>query len=218
MRYKLQLDKSFDRLWTALFGNAVHNDVYIAGGAARRLWHGQQWQHHDVDLFFANKDAYDRINARLQNFCQSSIMPTLEIFKPLTRAVELFETNNAATYDIRDPKFCPTIDGQVTGHKIQLIKKQWYNTLEDVWQDFDFTVCQYAANKQYVMASDDALKDTAAARISMVKNTIKPLKVARVIKYGIYGFSADKAIMQELVNKHLEGKLVENEGSDADEY
>jgi hypothetical protein len=217
MQFKIQQNSEFSDLLDTIFASSlIEPGVFISGGVPRLLWQNAAWQTHDVDCFFKNQTAFDRMKARLDHLCNTkssivSIIKNLALDLEISNQKSPFETTNAITY------FILFKDQEI---KVQLIKKRFYASLLELWNDFDFTVCQFAADQRYSYASNEAVKDCEAKQLCMIENTTRPIKAVRVIKYGIYGFSANTAIMQNLVTRHLAGEnLLENEnGNDDIEY
>lgn len=220
MQFKIQQNTDFAELLDQIFGSSlIDPDVLISGGVPRLLWQGNEWCNHDVDLFFKNQLAFDRMKIRMDHLCQHNrsliqvikdmhvaCLSQQKMFEPTKK--EPYVTENATTY------YMPFKGKEI---KIQLIKKQYYQNIVELWNDFDFTVCQFAADQRYLYASNQAVKDCELKLLSMIKDTKRRIKAARVIKYGIYGFTPDSAIMQNLVTRHLAGEsLLVDEGDNDD--
>jgi len=214
MQFKIQNNTEFSELLDQIFGSAlIDPDVFISGGVPRLLWHGDDWYNHDVDLFFKNQQAFDRMKIRMDHVCNinRSIMTVvkeiaLSVVKTEQKAP--YQTANAITYYMKFKN---------KEIKVQLIKKQFYQNIIEVWNDFDFTVCQYAADQRYLYASNEAVRDGELKQLIMVKDTNKIPKASRVIKYGIYGFTADNLIMRYLVARHLAGESLVDQQGDTDD-
>lgn len=214
MQFKIQNNTEFSELLDQIFGSAlIDPDVFISGGVPRLLWHGDDWYNHDVDLFFKNQAAFDRMKNRMDyqpnpygswtNVIKNMVSNNITFTKK-----EPFTSINAITYVLKFK------DKEI---KVQLIRKQFYQNIIEVWNDFDFTVCQYAVDQRYLYASYEAVRDCELKQLSMVKDTKKIPKASRVIKYGIYGFTADNLIMQNLVARHLAGESLVDQQGDTDD-
>lgn len=171
----------------------IVNGPWICGGTARRLWQGEPWENHDIDLFFPNQDSFNR---------------TLLLLWPHQGGHETHKTTNATTYNIQFND---------KNYKVQCICKEYYKTVYDLWQSFDFTVCCFATDGKLIMADINAAKDVNTKTMSYVPGSTRPIDGRRVTKYGIYGFNPTKHILTELRKDHRNQTLTAK-WSSTDDY
>lgn len=198
----------------------IENGPWIAGGCARKLWFGEDWKNGDIDLFFQNHEVFKEYSERMNS------LPEITIDNLRLKPRLQIETKQAITYVMDDvdsmkpvSNFCDLVPKRSIGDKytIQLINRNFYQTLDDVFSDFDLTVCKFATDGKTIVASEDAVDD--CIRKSLVLNSTQSrntskLNPKRIIKYMmLYGFEATSPIMSEMIRQHQSGEI-----HDADEY
>lgn len=191
--FKSQTDENFSDLINHLgLELDIVNGPWICGGTARRLWQNETWEAHDIDLFFPNADSLNK---------------TALLLWPHRGDQGVHATANATTY---------TISFNNKNYKVQCICKEYYKTVHDVWQTFDFTVCCFATDAKTVMADHNAVKDINTKTMRYVPGSTRPIDGRRVTKYGIYGFNPTKYILEELRKDHRNKTLMNNWSSNDD--
>jgi hypothetical protein len=75
----------------------------------------------DIDVFFANVDQLNEVTQRIMEYNSCSILSP-------------YETSNAKTYQFK-------LNGQKDYWKIQLIRRTFFNSAEEVLNNFDFVCC-----------------------------------------------------------------------------
>ena len=206
--------------------NSTRSRFWIAGGAPLN-WYQRIPVDSDIDLYFKSEDDFNTLDTALTNAWESTSDEATEpagyftLFStPVKKKPKLFHgdvlishkhvTNNAITYTV-------TIvdkDGHATDHpewKIQLIKRKYYNTVVDVIDDFDITVCQIAMGiSDRPIVGNRFAEDVAAKRL--VFNKITPGSAKRLIKYWTYGYTPSDETLQSIIdNPELDLKLSEDD-------
>jgi hypothetical protein len=182
-------------------GGNMERGPWIAGGAIRKLWYGKSWRSGDVDIF-----------------CQDS--ETVKYIKTLLRDYDRFPhvTDNASSYKVSNDMFgrstTPVASGLISAipdatFKVQVITKDVYASIDDIFDTFDFTICQFATDGNIMVATTDALEDHDKLSIRMVPDTDRPLSINRLLKYSAYGFSPPDDIMITLLTKFANNETVE---------
>jgi hypothetical protein len=146
---------------------------WIAGGMGRQLAVDPTCQEFaDIDVWFNNAASHDQCVNRL-NFAFGNQM------------YETFSSNNARTYTVGD-------------YKVQLIRRAYYNNLDEVFANFDFTCCQVAVDKDFKL-SGPGLDD---ARNNVLKvNKLDCLGfLARYAKYVGYGYTMPNEEFLNIIN------------------
>ena len=193
-------------------GCDLEKGPWIAGGCARRLWFGQDWVKKDVDFFFSNKEDF---NNAVKNVEKHSVDIPRENESNsfgdgmllLRKSNPKIHTENASTYEINLKEF-----NNITV-TLQLIKKNWHKDLLSLFENFDFTICQFATDGKTVIAPVYAEKDCNLKVLRQLESSKRRISVRRVIKYSMYGFEPSRDIMKDLVDRYANKDLLED-GSD----
>jgi len=168
---------------TIYLGSSYAQGPWIAGGMGRQLVLGET-NFSDIDVWFSSAYQFERLQTRLsENF--SDYM------------YESYNSENAVTYCIGD-------------HKVQLIKRAYYPSLNAVLDNFDFTCCQVAVMPDM---------KTVGPGIEDAKNFVLKLNkldkkgfLARYGKYVSYGYEMNpeefiKIITTEDLNYEFDGAV-----------
>lgn len=180
---------------------------WITGGCARRLYDDQDWTRGDVDVFFKNDSQrmawlteFDRMwnytywrkpeepmsmFGRLADVLEFGSAPPRPKLMP--QAQVKLETENAITFDLHyklpDGTLAPTV-------KLQVIKVRQAASLMGLWQEFDFDVCCFAADAQYVICTPEAQQNADARMLTLNTQASNKNLPLRMIKYVAQGFDA----------------------------
>ena len=162
------------------------NHFWIAGGTVLNWYQGKPCDS-DIDLFFRGKRVYEKLNDRLSKLYDDSHTASFNYQPPSSTpnwiVSERHTTDNAVTY---------TMAKRLAGHtssqnyKVQLIKREFYETPEAILDDFDITVCQIATDGQRIWTSDHFAQDVSHKRVRFNKLTAGSAK--RLVKYWVYGY------------------------------
>ena len=167
---------------------------FIAGGACL-AWYQNEPVKTDIDLYFKNGIDYQNFKAafELSNF-----------FKTGAYTVKA-STNNALTYGATDYN---------TGKNwtIQLIKKKFYYTVEEVLDDFDITVCKIGYDGKRVVTSSTFIPDVATRTLRF--DNINPISHKRLVKYMAYGYEPALGEIERLI----ENETVDWDARGTDHY
>ncbi len=165
-------------------------------------WYQHKPADSDIDLFFHSEKDFDKMNKLFSNAYE--IAPLIhDIFNVAKKTykttdndiliTERHASDNAITYSV-------TISG--ASHplwKIQLIKRRYYDTIEEVIDDFDISVCQIATDSyNKVVTGKYFAEDVAAKRLRFVN--ITPSSAKRLIKYWSYGFTPTDDDIQSVID------------------
>ena len=142
------------------FDKASPNKVWIAGGAIRGWFTGQE-KLSDVDYFFADEQVF--------NFCTADLIES---------GYELVNKHpNADTYIKND--LAP----------IQCIKKRTYTSVQELFDSFDFTLCQFAWDGEKIYSTVEAVISTQRNHLGVHKLQGNiPDSLRRAFKYNRKGF------------------------------
>lgn len=199
---------------------------WIAGGTARKLWFNEPWYEHDIDYFFNSHDEFKTASNAADEFMsvyRSAINDNMLDEHIKTNFVDPrfmrmshheFKTDNASSYRIKIKENNEEITGSV---KIQLIRRQYYKSVEDIWNDFDFTICNFATDGNIVIADQQAINDCNHKVIRMNSLSVRRTDLKRVMKYTAYGFNPDSEILKNLNQQYNDKTILDNWDED-DEY
>lgn len=155
---------------TIYFNTTEHDGPWIVGGCGRQLVLGES-KFNDIDVWFGSRHQFDDITKRL-----------LDTFN----AYESFSSDNATTY-------------QVGEYKVQLIRRNFYKSVNDVFNDFDFTCCQVAVDKD-MRPYGPGLQDATNMILKLNKYDNRAF-LARYAKYVGYGYTMDAAEFLNIIER-----------------
>lgn len=150
-----------------------YDSFIIAGGAARRLQEPHitvsQYEPGDIDIFFSDLMALRPLYQYMKKYP----------FK------EVYRTQNAITMASDHNEDC----GAIT---VQLIWRRAYKSVDALFRDFDFTICQFALDHEWLYTTPEALTDLTARRLRMNNVDSWPNSLARMFKFEKQGFDMPK--------------------------
>jgi len=146
---------------------------WIAGGMGRQLAVDPTCQEFaDIDVWFNNATSHDQCVNRL-NFAFGNQM------------YETFSSSNARTYTVGD-------------YKVQLIRRAYYASLDEVFANFDFTCCQVAVDQDFKL-SGPGLADARNNILKVNKLDCRGF-LARYAKYVGYGYVMPNEEFLDIIN------------------
>ena len=152
--------------------NYVYDGPWIAGGMGRQLAIGET-DFSDIDVWFKSPEQLYRTKERLQEAFGSEIYET-------------FTSDNAITYQCGD-------------HKVQLIRRAYYPTIDEVFKDFDFTCCMVGVDMDIRPFGPGI--DHAHSRILKLGRFDPTAFIARYGKYVGYGYVMDPKEFLEIIER-----------------
>lgn len=147
---------------------------WVCGGLLRRAFIGQAFDS-DVDMFFGYGEQLDATKAWLERMG--------------------FVAVNTSQFNIM------YVRGDL---KIQLIHFEYFDSLEQVLDSFDFTICQFGFDGSNVYTTQNALTDLLGKKLVLNKLTYGVNTVRRLIKYTNQGFTACSGVITEILNQVAE--------------
>jgi hypothetical protein len=158
-------------------------NFWLAGGALRRTITAEKIiGKSDFDFFFKSEEAY---------------VAMVEAFSGIGFAIK------------RENDFNKTLEGEITiGEEkqkviVQLIKVQYYGSVEALLDSFDFTLCQFALDTKTgtFYCGDTSMFDAARRRIVVHKVTYPVASLRRLIKYTSQGYYACHGCLTTFLEK-----------------
>lgn len=140
----------------------VGHGTYLAGGSVLALADGVKDYTGDFDLFFSSEDSKNHTAGNLE----------------ADGAEFVTATDNAVTYKYKN-------------YTVQLVHRQYYATPEDIFNEFDMTICMWAIDfedKPNLYSGDYTILDTGQKEIVLhnVRNPASTMK--RLAKYAAKGY------------------------------
>lgn len=153
--------------------STVEQGPWIAGGMGRQLALDPTCQEFaDIDIWFSNAKSYEQCWIRLNNTFGNHMY-------------ESFTSDNARTYTIGD-------------YKVQLIRRAYYKSLDEVFANFDFTCCQVAVDRDFKL-SGPGLADARNNVLKVNKLDCRGF-LARYAKYVGYGYVMPNEEFLDIIN------------------
>ncbi len=187
-----------DLLTTLLFHLPSLKDVgWLAGGALRRLITKQKLDS-DFDFFFKSPDSFEGFYKGIKSCKNIKVQKEFRNEHNITLIVNVVGSE----------------DGEleiIEGLKLQLINIQYYNTIEEVLESFDYTLCQVALDDGNLVLGDTTLWDLGNKRIVINKITYPVASLRRLLKYTNQGYYACQGCLTGLLSSVAEKpELLEN--------
>jgi hypothetical protein len=162
---------------------------WVAGGAALRWYQGQPVGENDIDIF-----------------CRSAAQAKtiIDAVKSYGRYTTKFESDNATTlsYWAKDNSRTWTL---------QIIKRRYFNSLQEVIDNFDITVCQIGTCGNNWLLNKDTAKDIRERNLRM-NMPLHPDAAKRLAKYWTYGYRPVGGLLDSVRTNPVGKKVFEIDG------
>lgn len=164
---------------------------WLAGGAIRRTLLRQPLAS-DFDFFFASEGQFNL-------FCDK-----------VKKAGGWQVAKNEHNTMFRLPSVAPAPIGEdeFSAYKpeieVQAITTRWYDSLEDVLDSFDFTLCQFGYDGSRLVCGDYSLFDLGRKRLVPHKITFGTASMRRLLKYTNQGFTICAGGLSDILRQVVE--------------
>lgn len=148
----------------------MENGPWLAGGAVRKLYFKEMIGNSDWDIWFSSMNQYQNTLSKIENLRIADLKHT---------------SSNAKTF-------------QLDGHKVQLINRNFYPSVQELLNSFDMTICQFATDGAKFKVGDESIQDCQNKIIRIRKNIINPGIMKRITKYIVYGFYPTQEILNQI--------------------
>lgn len=154
---------------------------WIAGGSAMRWYQGEIIDEsvrgccHDIDVFFNSPEQFDVLRSVVESLRGCSLV---------------YNSNNAMTYKV--------VSQQGPTWTLQLIKTRWFESAQDVIDNFDIRAVQICTDGREFIFNSNTLSDIKNRRLYFNKFT--PGAGKRLIKYIAYGFTPDPSQLLHILS------------------
>ncbi len=156
---------------------------WIAGGCPRCLW--QDEPINDIDIWIGHPSQVLELTNRFHEHLGIGIS---------------FSTDNALTFDYYATKEDRAWAEVNEKWKLQIIVRKKFTCLEEIFNDFDFTVCQIATNGEGKFYMTEQVAEDLHTRRLRVSRFNKEGFLERWAKYTMYGFEMTKEDLQQNLN------------------
>ena len=166
----------------------MKNGPWIAGGAALRWYQGLPVGDNDIDIFCANALQAQRV---------------IENIKSYGRYSTKFESDNAITlsYHNKDSKYWT----------LQIIKRRYFNSLQEVIDNFDISVCQIGTGGMEWHMGKNTARDIREKNLRMTM-PLQPDAAKRLAKYWTYGYRPVDGLLEAVQTNPNAKQLFEVDG------
>lgn len=151
---------------------------WIAGGACLRWWQGLPVGESDIDVFCASREQADELITRVKSFGRHSVK---------------FESDNATTLLYWNKE---NYSQQWT---IQIIKRRYYKSLQEIIDSFDMTVCEIGTGGNEWLLNKATARDIRERNLRM-KQPLQPDALKRLVKYWTYGYRPVEGLVEAVQN------------------
>jgi hypothetical protein len=164
---------------------SLSDGPWIAGGGPLTWYNQQPTLENDIDIFCKDTDQANDIVKTLNTKSGSSM---------------LCQTANAVTFEV----YSVAADfGRTTRHtfkgrkKVQVITCKYFNSAQEVIDDFDITVCKIVTDGYKYITGENTIKHIKNKELAFTKFT--PNSMKRYVKYSAYGYTPSAETFAELV-------------------
>ncbi len=150
---------------------------WIAGGASLRWYQGMPVGESDIDIFCHSPKQAQQV---------------IDSIKSYGRFSTKHESDNATTLSYHDKE----------GKKywtLQVIKRRYFNSLQEVIDNFDISVCQIGTGGQEWLMGVTTARDIRERNLRM-NYPLAPDAAKRLAKYWTYGYRPVDNLVQEIIN------------------
>lgn len=167
----------------------VERGPWIAGGACLRWYQGQPVSENDIDVFCSSP---------------KQALELVEKIKSYGRYSTKHESENATTLSYHNK----------AGTKywtLQIIKRRYFNNIQEVLDNFDITVCQIGTGGQEWVMGPYTAKDIREKNLRMNK-PLHPDASKRLVKYWTYGYRPVEGLLDDIRNNPEATKVFQADG------
>ena len=159
----------------------IQRGPWIAGGAALRWYQNQPVGDSDIDVFCANARQAADVISRIKSYGRHSVK---------------FESENALTLDYW------TKENYSDRWTIQIITRRYFNSLEEVINNFDITVCEVGTAGNEWLLGPFTARDIRERNLNF-KLPLQPDAMKRLVKYWAYGYRPVEGTIEAIQNNPI---------------
>ncbi len=162
---------------------------WIAGGACLRWYQGQPVGESDIDVFCSSPEQAKQIVDEVKSYGRYSTK---------------YESENATTLSY----YSKETNKEWT---IQIIKRRYFNSLQEVIDNFDISVCQIGTGGQEWLLGKHTARDIREQNLRM-NMPLQPDAAKRLTKYWTYGYRPIDGLLEAVQNNPVAKKVFELDG------
>lgn len=162
---------------------------WVAGGACLRWYQGQPVSENDIDIFCSSPAQAAKLVEQIKSYGRYSTK---------------HESDNATTLSYHNKE----------GTKywtLQIIKRRYFNSLQEVLDNFDITVCQVGTGGQEWLLGNNTARDIREKNLRMTMPLL-PDAAKRMIKYWTYGYRPVEGLLDDIRNNPEASKMFTIDG------
>jgi hypothetical protein len=168
--------------------------AFIAGGFITSILRGGDQQPGDIDIFFSGGEAFAQTYELFLNPPQDPKAWAFREYEPSLSMDKIVKDGG----NIKLVKMKPLNQAKLP---VQLIKMVWYDNAEHVIDSFDFTVCQFCIDGEYLVFNPVAMMDLFKNCLVSHRHQYPADSLYRLIKYTKKGFQASPMALIKLANE-----------------
>lgn len=168
---------------------SMKNGPWIAGGAGRRLYENDKLQFSDIDVFFPNEEMMQWATNLFEGRRNDK-----SIWSPF-KIIERRDGPMSVTFIIQ------SADDQ-RRYPIQFVKKKFFASMEELLDDFDFTLCMWGTDGVNLYYDHRAPIDLASRTLVLHQFPKRP-KPNRLAKYVTQGFTPAPGVLSHMLGTHI---------------
>lgn len=196
---------------------------WLAGGAVLNMVQGQNIGN-DLDVWFASQAQLEVTTDKVLKWIYAELKKHPNFFMPLSfdhvtyRALLSMPDGNQFTKFGDVYSSLNAVSVRVTSLEIptiQLIRKRFYSSVNDIFNSFDISVCQFATDGRIIVHGKDALQHAKERQFEITR--VHPELFKRFAKYYAKGYDPTE---QAILTMHQEAARInwEYETYDRESY
>lgn len=154
---------------------------FIAGGSCLQWFQQKPIDHADIDIFCVDSNQVKELKQRLH--AQATVQ-------------EKYHTENALTYSYVSKS------KRSLYHTVQIITKRFYDSLQDVVNSFDISVCQIGTDGTNWAMGEHTASDIRN-KILRMNYPLQPQAAKRLVKYCTYGYRPVDGLIEDIVHNDM---------------
>jgi len=185
---------------------------WIAGGAVLAWYQGQLVGQSDIDVFCKDEAQARELVEKLKKtskqeidsfFSKKTSKQEIDSFFSVLSTSVVYQSDNATTLRLYDPT------SSDTSWTIQIIHKRYFETLQDVINSFDLTVCQLGTDGAEYLLNEYVAQHIKNKELHF-KEPFQPDVIKRLVKYWSYGYEPDPELINKIVTSSTDTKWTFN--------
>ena len=170
----------------SLFGSQIaeylnldlKNGPWLAGGAVRKIYLDETIADSDWDFWFKSPEQFKQAEEKL---------------KAIGASVA-YTSDNAVSFKFQD------VNNQI--HNLQIVKTRYFDTAQQVIDQFDFSVCQLVTDGNKTIIGNNTARDLRSKTLRLNHHELPGYIMPRLVKYIVYGYRPTAELLEK-INQNL---------------